>query len=76
MEVTKAEVQAVMMERGDDTTRHRSEETGVRSKLGGPLPTSNFTKAAKNISKTYNVDQTEICLFLKKLAGQTSSGRA
>ena len=47
----KAAVQAILAERGDGgkLTRHRSEEEGMRPKLGGPSPTFKFTKEVKNI---------------------------
>ena len=35
-EATKAVVQLMMMEIGDETIRHRGEEAGMRPKLGGP----------------------------------------
>ena len=46
----KAVVQAIVAERGDgdDLTRHRSEEVGMRPKLGRPSPEFTFTKEVKN----------------------------
>ena len=61
----KAVVRAIMVEGGDETNGHRSEEAGMRPKLGGPSPTYNFTKEVKNIYKTYNLDQAKKMPALK-----------
>ena len=66
-ETTKAAVQAIMVERGDEDIRHKSVEAGMRSKLGGPSPIFNFTKEVKNVCQTYNSDQAEKIPILKKL---------
>ena len=52
IEATKAAVEAYMVERRDETIRHRSEEAGVRPNLGGLSPTFNFTKEVKNTCQT------------------------
>ena len=59
MEATKAVVQAIMAERGDETFRHRSEEEGMRPMLCRPSPTFNFTEIVKSVCKTHHVDQAE-----------------
>ena len=65
IEATKAAVQAVMVERGDETTSNRSELTGMRPKLSRPPPAFNFTKEVKNICETHIVDQAEKMPVLK-----------
>ena len=44
IETTKAVVQTIMTERGDETTRHRIEGAGMRPKLGGPKMPSIWEK--------------------------------
>ena len=63
----KAAVQAVLAKRGegDEHTRQRSEEAGVRPKLGRPSPTFNFTKEVKNIYHTHNLAKAENIHFVK-----------
>ena len=65
IEATKVAVQPIMEETGDETVGYRSEEAGVRPKLGGPSTIFNFTKEIKNICKTYNVDQAKNAYFFK-----------
>ena len=48
---TKAVVQAIIEERGDETTRHRSEEAGVRPKLGISSPPFNIQKRYRTYEK-------------------------
>ena len=57
----KAVVQAILAKRGDgdEVTRKKSEETGMRPKLGRPSPTVNFTNEEKNIFQTHNIDKAE-----------------
>ena len=57
----KAVVQEILAERGDgdEFSRHRSEEAGMRSKLGGPSPTFNFTKEVKNVCQAHNIGKAE-----------------
>ena len=47
IEATETVVQAIMVERGDETIRHRSEEAGVRPKLGGPSSNIQLHKRCK-----------------------------
>ena len=57
----KAVVQAMLAERGDgdELTRCRSEEAGMRPKLDKPSSTFNFTKEEKNVCQTCNIDKAE-----------------
>ena len=63
----KVVVQAILAERGDgdEFTRHRSEDTGMRPKLGGPTPTFNFTNEVKNSCQIHNIDKAENIHVLK-----------
>ena len=55
MVATKAVVQAILAERGDghELTRCRGDKTGVRPRLGRPLPLHTFTDKVKNIHHTH-----------------------
>ena len=55
IEATIPVMQAVMMEGGDETIRHRTKEASMIPRLGGPSPTFNFTKEVKNMCKTCNL---------------------
>ena len=74
----KAVVQAMLAERGDEPTRHRSEEAGMRLKIVGPSPTFNFTKKVKSICQTHDIYKAESIQVLKTITRQASShtGRA
>ena len=68
----KAVVQAILAERqdGDELSRHRNEEAGMRSKLGRPSPTFNLTKEVKSICYTHNIDKAENIQVSKNLLGR------
>ena len=67
--VVKAVVQATSAERGDgdECTRHRDEDAGVRPKLDGPSPTFKFTKEVKSTCQTHDIDKAENIQVLKKM---------
>ena len=66
----KAAVQAILAKRGDELTRHRSEEAGMRPKLGRLSPTFNLTKEVKNIYHTHNVANAENIPVVKNSLGR------
>ena len=78
IEAPKAVVQAIIVEKGDGTIRYRSEEAGMRPKLGRHSTIFNFTKEVKNICKMYHIYQAEKNACFEKFTLQTSShsGRA
>ena len=69
---SKSSGKAILAERGDgdEPTRHKSEEAGVRPKLGGTSPTFNFTKEVKNIYHTCHLAKAENIHVLKDSLGR------
>ena len=71
----KVVVQAILMEigDGDELTRHRGDEAGIRSKLGRPSPSYTFKNEVKNIYHTCNVAKAENIHAVIKFTRQASS---